>query len=67
MVQSRWKFVWRVLKKLKIKLSYDSTASLLSIYTKKKKKTLVRKNRDFSCGPVAKTLHSQCRGPGFNP
>ena len=23
--------------------------------------------RDFPGGPVAKTLHSQCRGPGFNP
>ena len=22
---------------------------------------------DFPGGPVAKTLHSQCRGPGFNP
>ena len=23
--------------------------------------------RDFPGGPVAKTPHSQCRGPGFNP
>ena len=23
-------------------------------------------DRDFLGGPVAKTLHSQCRGPGFN-
>ena len=23
--------------------------------------------RDFPCGPVAKTLYSQCRGLGFNP
>ena len=23
--------------------------------------------KDFPSGPVAKTLHSQCRGPGFNP
>ena len=22
---------------------------------------------DFLGGPVAKTLHSQCRGPGFDP
>ena len=22
---------------------------------------------DFPGGPVVKTLHSQCRGPGFNP
>ena len=25
------------------------------------------KDRDFSGGPVAKTLRSQCRGPGFDP
>ena len=25
------------------------------------------KNWDFPGGPGAKTLHSQCRGPGFNP
>ena len=24
-------------------------------------------SRDFTGGPVANTLHSQCRGPGFNP
>ena len=23
--------------------------------------------RDFPGGPVGKTLHSQCRGPGVNP
>ena len=23
--------------------------------------------RDFPGGPVAKTPHSQCRGPGFDP
>ena len=23
--------------------------------------------RDFPGGPLAKTPHSQCRGPGFNP
>ena len=23
--------------------------------------------RDFSDGPLAKTLHDQCRGPTFNP
>ena len=26
-----------------------------------------RTNRDFPGGPVGKTLHSQCRGPGFDP
>ena len=25
------------------------------------------KDRDFSGGPEAKTLRSQCRGPGFDP
>ena len=25
------------------------------------------KRRNFPRGPVAKTPHSQCRGPGFNP
>ena len=24
-------------------------------------------SRDFPGGPVAKTLHSQCRGPRFSP
>ena len=23
--------------------------------------------RDFTSGPMAKTLRSQCKGPGFNP
>ena len=26
-----------------------------------------KKSGDFPGGPVAKALHSQCRGPGFNP
>ena len=30
----------------------------------KKKQTVPR---DFPRGPVAKTVHSQCRGPGFDP
>ena len=29
--------------------------------------TIKDRNRDFSLGPVAKTLSSQCRGPKFNP
>ena len=24
-------------------------------------------HRDFPSGPVGKTAHSQCRGPGFDP
>ena len=27
----------------------------------------ILQKKDFPSGPVAKTLHSQCRGPGFNP
>ena len=32
MVQPLWKTVWRVLKKLKIKLPHDSAIPLLSVY-----------------------------------
>ena len=35
MVQPLWRTVGRVLKKLKIKLSYDPAIPLLSIYPKK--------------------------------
>ena len=28
---------------------------------------LKKQDKDISGGPVAKTPHSQCRGPGFNP
>lgn len=31
------------------------------------KQLRVRVGKDFPGGPVAKTLRSQCRGPGFNP
>ena len=34
MVQPLWKTGWRFLKKLKIKLPYDSTIALLGIYSK---------------------------------
>ena len=34
MVQSLWKTVWRVLKKLKIELPYDLAIALLGIYPK---------------------------------
>ena len=32
MVQSLWKTIWRLLKKLKIELPYDPAISLLGIY-----------------------------------
>ena len=28
---------------------------------------LKKQDKDISGGPLAKTPHSQCRGPGFNP
>ena len=34
LVQRLWKTVWRILKKLKIELSYDSAISILGIYLK---------------------------------
>ena len=34
---------------------------------KKVKQNKETQNRDLPGGPVAKTLHSQCRGPGFSP
>jgi hypothetical protein len=34
LVQAPWKTVWRLLKKLKIKLLYDSAIPLLRIYPK---------------------------------
>jgi hypothetical protein len=34
LVQPLWKTVWRLLKKLKIELSYDSAILLLGIYPK---------------------------------
>jgi hypothetical protein len=37
LVQPLWKTVWRFLKKLKIKLSYDSMTLLLGIYPKEHK------------------------------
>ena len=35
LVQPLWRTVWRLLKKLKIELSYDPTISLLGIYLEK--------------------------------
>ena len=32
-----------------------------------KKRVREGRRRDFPGGPVAKTLLSQCRGPGFDP
>ena len=40
LVQSLWKTVWRLLKKLKIDLPYNSAIPLLGIY-RKKMKTLI--------------------------
>ena len=51
------------LKKLSIELSYDVAVLLLSICLKELKAGC----QDFPGGPVAKTLCSPCRGPGFDP
>ena len=37
LVQPPWRTVWRLLKKLKIELSYDPAISLLGIYPKEMK------------------------------
>jgi len=47
-VQPLWKTVWRLLKKLKIELSYDPAISVLGIYPKKMK-TLTQKDK---CTPM---------------
>ena len=41
LVQSLWKTVWRVLKKLKIEVPYNTAIPLLSVYLEK---TLIRKD-----------------------
>ena len=46
LVQPLWRIVWRFLKKLKIKLSYDPAIPLLDIYLNK---ILIRKG---TCSPV---------------
>ena len=46
MVQPLWRTVWRFLKKLKIKLSYDSAIPLLGIYPEK---NMVQKD---TCTPM---------------
>ena len=35
MVQSLWRTVWRLLKKLRIELPYDPTIPLMGIYSEK--------------------------------
>ena len=44
---------------------------MISLVLKSKKRSKQTKqnhtHRDFPVGPVAKTLCSQCRSPGFNP
>ncbi|KAF0875500.1 LORF2 protein, partial [Crocuta crocuta] len=46
-IQSLWKTVWRLLKKLKLETPYDSIIPLLSIYPKPK--TLIQKD---TCIPM---------------
>ena len=69
LVQALWKIVWRVLKKLKIELPYDSAIPFLGTYPDK---TIIKKD---TCTPifwaslVAQTerILLQCRRPGFDP
>ena len=46
MVQSLWRTVWRLLKKLRIELPYDPTIPLMGIYSEK---NMVQKD---TCTPV---------------
>ena len=48
MVQSLWKTVQRVLKKLKIELSYNPAIPLMGIYPKKTKTVI----QNDTCTPV---------------
>jgi len=47
LVQSLWKAAWRILRKLKIELSYDPAIPLLEIYPKETK-TLTQKDTYIS-------------------
>ena len=48
--------------------SEEELKSLLMKVKEKSEKSGLKLNiQDFPRGPVAKTLCSQCRGPGFNP
>ena len=44
LVQTQWKTVWRVLKKLKVELPYASPILLLGIYMNEMKKVTEREN-----------------------
>ena len=56
------------LEKEKLRRSNNKEAEIIKIIAEinKIKNTKII-GRDFPCGPVVRTLHSQCRGPGFNP
>ena len=45
----------------------EGTASAKGQAKKEKKGFIKKINRHFLGGPVAKTFHSQCRGPGLIP
>ena len=48
--------------------SEEELKSLLMKVKEESEKAGLKLNiQDFPCGPVAKTLCSQCRGPGFDP
>ena len=45
-------------------LLFDIVLDVLVMTIREEKE---KESRDFSGGPVAETLCSQCKGPGFNP
>ena len=67
MVQPLWKSVWRVLKKLKIELTYDSAILLLGIYLKKTKTVTQKDIWGFPGGTVVKNLPANAGDTGSSP
>ena len=52
LVQPLWKTVWRLLRKLKIELSYDPAIPLLGIYLDKESESEVAQSRPTLCNPM---------------
>ena len=51
---------------LKSLLQHHNLKASVLCQTNQVVKTKIRRKRDFPGDPVAKTPHSQCKGPGFN-
>ena len=52
LVQPLWKTVWRLLRKLKIELSYDPAIPLLGIYLDKESESEVAQSCPTLCNPM---------------